>query len=344
MTTITPTPQTTINLTIDLTAPFHHGAGTAGNTSLLRTQDVVQPDGTVSRVPFLSAASIRHALRDALAWHTAHTLDIEPGTLSKGTVDLLWTGGAVSSTGAKTDLDMMRRVEEHYPALSMLGYAAKSDIITGTLRASDLILVCQENDWRLPKHLRGARRAAAYRTEEFGPRHITGIRAEESRIRTLVQHRFGDATERTARPIGTWAATDIFAYLAGHNLPVHPAYAMSHGGTLDRRWLRVHALGGVTGADKGRADWEESYFGDVIRSSRLRDTLMQEIPGNRHDALSASVIAAQSEIPISDAQQALESLHRQALAVGKTYAGRQRWHRTVSWPPEPKWINLNAHS
>ncbi|MDK8505550.1 hypothetical protein [Corynebacterium accolens] len=171
MTTITPTPQTTINLTIDLTTPFHHGAGTAGNTSLLRTQDVVQPDGTVSRVPFLSAASIRHALRDALAWHTAHTLDIEPGTLSKGTVDLLWTGGAVSSTGAKTDLDMMHRVEEHYPALSMLGYAAKSDIITGTLRASDLILVCQENDWRLPKHLRGARRAAAYRTEEFGTRH-----------------------------------------------------------------------------------------------------------------------------------------------------------------------------
>lgn len=171
MTTITPTPQTVAYLTIDLTAPFHHGAGTAGNTSLLRTQDVVQPDGTVSRVPFLSAASIRHALRDALAWHTAHTLKIEPGTLSKGTVDLLWTGGAVSSTGAKTDLDMMRRVEEHYPALSLLGYAAKSDITTGTLRASDLILVCRENNWRLPSYMRVNRRAAAYRTEEFGTRH-----------------------------------------------------------------------------------------------------------------------------------------------------------------------------
>ncbi|MDK8242556.1 hypothetical protein [Corynebacterium coyleae] len=171
MTTINPTAQASINITVDLTAPFHHGAGTAGNTSLLRTQDVVQPDGTVARVPFLSAASIRHALRDALAWHTAHTLDLQPGTLSKGTVDLLWTGGAVSSTGSRTDLDMMRRVEEHYPVLAMLGYAAKSDIITGTLRASDLILVCQENDWRLPESLRGARRAAAYRTEEFGTRH-----------------------------------------------------------------------------------------------------------------------------------------------------------------------------
>lgn len=171
MTTITPTAKETITLTIDLTAPFHHGAGAAGNTSLLRTQDVVQPDGTVARVPFLSAASIRHALRDALAWHTAHTLNIEPGTLSKGTVDLLWTGGAVSSTGSRTDLDMIRRVNEHYPALAMLGYAAKSDIITGTLRASDMILVCQENDWRLPENLRRARRAAAYRTEEFGTRH-----------------------------------------------------------------------------------------------------------------------------------------------------------------------------
>ncbi|MDK8811543.1 phosphoadenosine phosphosulfate reductase family protein [Corynebacterium striatum] len=179
--------------------------------------------------------------------------------------------------------------------------------------------------------------------KRFGPRHITGIRAEESRIRTLVQRRFGDATDRTARPIGTWAATDIFAYLAGHNLPVHPAYAMSHGGTLDRRWLRVHALGGVTGADKGRADWEQHYYGDVIQASRLRDVLMQHLPGNRHNAVSASGIAAEVEIPIPDAQQALESLHKQGLAVGKTYARRQRWHRTATWPPEPRWIDLNDH-
>lgn len=170
-TTITPTAKHTVDLTVDLTAPFHHGAGSAGNTSLLRTQDVVQPDGTVARVPFLSAASIRHALRDALAWHTARTLNITPGSLSKATVDLLWTGGAVSSTGSRINLDLMRRVEDHYPAMRLLGYAAQSDIIEGTLRASDLILVCAENDWRLPDNLRGARRAAAYRTEEFGTRH-----------------------------------------------------------------------------------------------------------------------------------------------------------------------------
>lgn len=171
----------------------------------------------------------------------------------------------------------------------------------------------------------------------FGPRHITGIRAEESRIRTLVQHRFGDATERTARPIGTWAATDIFAYLAGHQLPVHPTYAMSLGGALDRRWLRVHALGGVTGADKGRADWEHHYFGDVITTSRWRDATLQILPANRHDALPAAVIAAQIDAPLHQTQEHLERWEDAGLVRGKVYAGKQRWHRTAEWPPQPKW-------
>ncbi|WP_235840672.1 hypothetical protein [Corynebacterium liangguodongii] len=171
MTTITPTAPTTVHLSATLTSPFHHGAGSAGNTSLLRTQDVLQPDGTVARVPFLSAASVRHALRDALAWETARIIGLEPGSLTKQAVDLLWAGGAVSSTGARTDLEMMRRVEEHYPTLAMLGYAAKSDIITGTLRASDMILACRENAHRLNTDPDELRPAAHYRSEEFGTRH-----------------------------------------------------------------------------------------------------------------------------------------------------------------------------
>lgn len=315
-------------------------------------------------------SSDRHTPQDLQAWESLERYDhrLYPAAEAKAehAIEVIRrfadTGDCYLSTSWGKDstvlVDLAGRAGVNIPIVSLVidGYE-----LPGTTQVRDamlsrhphldyheLVLPPQPNRWWDTTTVKRTKHDAdiGWRLIEkrFGPRHITGIRAEESRIRTLVQHRFGDATERTARPIGTWAATDIFAYLAGHNLPVHPAYAMSHGGTLDRRWLRVHALGGVTGADKGRADWEESYFGDVIRSSRLRDTLMQELPGNRHDALSASVIAAQVEIPISDAQQALESLHRQALAVGKTYAGRQRWHRTVSWPPEPKWINLNAHS
>lgn len=168
MATTTPQPQFTIPLNVTLTSPLHHGAGTQGNTSVLRTQDVMQPDGTVARVPFLSAASIRHGLRDAFAWHLVRTLEVEEGTLSKNLVDLLWSGGAVTTTGSRTNLDMMRRVNQYLPALAMLGYAAQSDIIEGALRASDLILVCRENNHRT--HQQSDKRAGAFRTEEFGTR------------------------------------------------------------------------------------------------------------------------------------------------------------------------------
>lgn len=172
--TIIPTSPTHISYTATLLSPLHHGAGTSGNTSLLRTQEVVQPDGTLARVPYLSAASIRHALRDRLAWHLANTLNLEPGSRTKAEVDMLWTGGAVTKTGAEYNLDLARRVEEHFPALAMFGYAAQSDIITGTLRATDLILVCQENRNRIPDGLPAAlvnKRAAHFRGEEFGTRH-----------------------------------------------------------------------------------------------------------------------------------------------------------------------------
>lgn len=164
-----------MKITATLTQPLHHGAGSSGNTSILRTEEVVLPTGGQARVPFVSGNSVRHGLRAALAWHTAATLGVEDGSLAKGMVDLLWSGGAVTTTGAQTDLDLSRRVEAIYPALTMLGFAAKSDIYAGTLRVSPLMLVCRENAWRLPTELaeseHAQRPAAAFRGEEFGTRH-----------------------------------------------------------------------------------------------------------------------------------------------------------------------------
>jgi hypothetical protein len=181
---ITPEATVTITYTATLTSPLHHGAGTAGNTSLLRTQEVVQPDGTVAALPFLSAASIRHALRDRIAWHIARILDIEPGSLTKQAVDLLWSGGAVTSTGAETDLDLYRRVDDLLPSLTLFGYAARADITEGILRASDAILVCAENSFRLPAGLPQLdQRAAVFRGEEFGTRHDVA----DSPVARLVQ-------------------------------------------------------------------------------------------------------------------------------------------------------------
>jgi hypothetical protein len=173
MTTIEAT--ATVPLTVTLTAPLHHGAGTAGNTALLRTQDIVLPDGGSAQVPFVSGNSLRHALRSALAWHLVRTLGIPDGSLSKAVADLLWSGGAISRTGAQTDLALSRRVDELAPFLGLLGYAAGADITGGTLFVQNLHLVCAENTWRLPPALAGSPHAAlpahAYRDEEFGTRH-----------------------------------------------------------------------------------------------------------------------------------------------------------------------------
>lgn len=105
--------------------------------------------------------------------------------------------------------------------------------------------------------------------EVIRERYISGVRAEESRIRAIsIAHR-GTATRHTCRPIGRWTAVHVFAYLYRENLPVHPAYAMTVGGQHDRRWLRVHPLcsaapprSAVHGWDMDA--WEDRYWPDII--------------------------------------------------------------------------------
>lgn len=100
-----------------------------------------------------------------------------------------------------------------------------------------------------------------------GPRRIMGIRAEESGARQLSAAVHGIATPRVCRPILRWHLDDVFAYLALHDLPIHPAYAMSRGGRIDRESLRVDILGGEEGRERGRGAWERHYYGtDASRS------------------------------------------------------------------------------
>lgn len=168
-------PDVHIPLTLTALSPISHGAGTSGNTQLLRTREVVGPDGSRASVPYVSGNSLRHTLRAAFAWHLVRTLDVEDGSLAKRTVDLLWSGGALTTTGNQADLDMIRRVHQLVPGLGLFGYSAKSDIIAGTLWVDDVELVCAENAHRLPPRLADHPHASmpngAFRTETFGTRH-----------------------------------------------------------------------------------------------------------------------------------------------------------------------------
>lgn len=104
----------------------------------------------------------------------------------------------------------------------------------------------------------------------YGVRHISGVRASESGVRSLRMRRWGESTVNTCAPMGWWSAADVFAYLHAHELPVHPAYAMTHGGLWDRDRIRVASIGGGRGTGHGRAEWERRYYPEMTKLCRAR--------------------------------------------------------------------------
>lgn len=95
-------------------------------------------------------------------------------------------------------------------------------------------------------------------------RRIVGVRADESATRTLSMRCHGVETDEVCRPIGWWTIDDVFAFLAQHELPVHPSYAMLGGGRYQRKHRRVASMGGEWGNQFGRNEWEMEYYPDII--------------------------------------------------------------------------------
>lgn len=93
-------------------------------------------------------------------------------------------------------------------------------------------------------------------------RWIGGLRRGEKGGR---QFRSDPIQGNSCQPICDWSVQDVFAYLAGRNLPVHSRYAMTGGGRWPRDRIRVCTFGGYRGTAGGRAEWEQEYYGDVLR-------------------------------------------------------------------------------
>lgn len=113
------------------------------------------------------------------------------------------------------------------------------------------------------------REGLAIATELFGPRYVSGVRADESRDRAMRVARWGENTVRTSAPIGRWPLEMVYGYLAKHDLPVHPAYACTLNGTIERRGLRVENLYGERGTGFGRHHWEATYYGPELDAIAL---------------------------------------------------------------------------
>jgi len=102
---------------------------------------------------------------------------------------------------------------------------------------------------------------------EFGNRRLTGLRMDESGRRAMSVRHLGIDTGVSCRPLAHWTSPDVFAWVATHDLPLHPAYAMLGGGRWPREHLRTHGVGGETCSNRGRREWETEYYSDILRRS-----------------------------------------------------------------------------
>lgn len=162
----------------DITAtalePIHHGAGTVGNLSRLRKQELITPDGESVDLPFISGNSFRHTIRDGAVRFALDAMG-QPESFTKAVVDLLFSGGHLNKAGAAVDLQKARRMEQLFPALSLLGYSAGNTMSESKITVRNFHVACRENSFRMPERIRAMPHAqlpaAHIRTTEFLTRH-----------------------------------------------------------------------------------------------------------------------------------------------------------------------------
>lgn len=120
-----------------------------------------------------------------------------------------------------------------------------------------------DNEWHATGTFESGMKEVCRRAK--ATRYICGVRADESGVRKLSCRYHGKTTRISCRPLAWWSTADVYSYAAIRGIPLHPNYAMFGGGRWHREKLRVAFLTLTHGNQFGRAEWENEYYGDVIR-------------------------------------------------------------------------------
>jgi 3'-phosphoadenosine 5'-phosphosulfate sulfotransferase (PAPS reductase)/FAD synthetase len=99
---------------------------------------------------------------------------------------------------------------------------------------------------------------------KYGRHRMTGIRNDESGIRTMIFVKYREASKLSCRPLSLWTNGEIFAYIEQNNLPLCPVYGYLGAGRWPRERIRTHSLVGAAGDNVGRTEWEREYYPDVM--------------------------------------------------------------------------------
>lgn len=133
--------------------PIAHSKGTIGNKSMIMTKDVIMPDGTKERVPYLTGDCLRHGLREAAAYATLHAAELlDDPQLDRGALRFLFNGGGITSKGDASTfrVDRYRELVALFPPLALFGGCTDARALPGQLDVMEGNLICSETLHLLP--------------------------------------------------------------------------------------------------------------------------------------------------------------------------------------------------
>lgn len=133
---------------LEAVTPIAHHSEVMGNHAIAMRRKVRLPGGGWANVPAVSADSMRHGLREAIAYAYLDAAGLlGDAKLTEAALRLLFAGGMVTGRGDASSirLDHYHEMVELMPSLALLGGCAGNRVIPGRLIVDDAVLVCAES-------------------------------------------------------------------------------------------------------------------------------------------------------------------------------------------------------
>lgn len=235
---------------VSAVSSISHGGETRGTTTMLRREQIIQPDGQPKLVPIISGNAFRGRLRrlgeelirDALGY---------TGEISLPAFHALRSGGALASTGREPlsgqRLADLRRL---VPQIGVFGCAGGGRIIDGCLQVGKVVPILQETAHIVPTGLLPADRTTI---PAFNSTQIeTAVRLDDAE-----RHGTIDVVAETM-PVGRFGLPDLGDLSApGHSTTILMQYRNETfpAGTRFATWLRLERATPV----------EVSFFAEILQ-------------------------------------------------------------------------------
>lgn len=141
--------------------PISHIGESAGIGSLFNQEEIIMPGGRKTRVPCITGAAGKGILRRVGMEVMLALLGLDPekanylshdqaNPLTQHKLEVLFNGSILTSVGERgVKVDVGAQLAELIPWFAMVGGCLGNQMLKGRMAVDNLILICQENEWRL---------------------------------------------------------------------------------------------------------------------------------------------------------------------------------------------------